>query len=91
MWFNCLNLVHKYLNVALIYFIILMKICIPEVLKDISLLVIFPPLWVLIKELTNPNSFPNFYRIILSVILTSMFYFPGLVHALLIMRDDGPI
>ena len=68
-----------------------MKICIPTVLKDISLLVIFPPLWVLIKELTNKNSFPNFYRIILNIVLTSMFYFPGLIHGMLIMRDDGPL
>ena len=37
-----------------------MKICIPTVLKDISLSVIFPPFGVLIKELTNKNSFPIF-------------------------------
>ena len=54
-------------------------------------MVIFPPLWVFLKELRNKDSFPNIYRIILNIILTSMFYFPGLVHAMTIMREDGPL
>ena len=68
-----------------------MKICVPTVIKDMLTMVIFPPLWVFLKELRNKDSFPNIYRIILNIILTSMFYFPGLVHAMSIMREDGPL
>ena len=46
-----------------------MKICVPTVIKDMLTMVIFPPLWVFLKELRNKNSFPNIYRIILSIIL----------------------
>ena len=67
-----------------------MKICVPTVLKDIAILVIFPPLWVILKEIRS-DSFPSLYNIILNIILTSMFYFPGLIHAMSIMRDEGPI
>ena len=68
-----------------------MKICVPTVLKDIAILVIFPPLWVILKEIRSSDSFPSLYNIILNIILTSMFYFPGLIHAMTIMREEGPL
>jgi len=68
-----------------------MKICVPTVLKDLLILIVFPPLWVFLKEVTSKDSFPNIYNIILNIILTSIFYFPGLIHAMTIMRDEGPL
>ena len=68
-----------------------MKICLPTIIKDIIIMVIFPPLWVLLKEAYSPIPFGNFVRVIFNVILTSMFYFPGLIHAMIILRTDGPI
>ena len=65
--------------------------CFPSQLKDIFLVVLFPPLWVIIKESTNKVPLKNAMRIVVSLVLTSCFYFPGLIHAMNIMRHDGKI
>ena len=65
--------------------------CYPSELKDIIIMVIFPPLWVFLKELNSENPFDNFSRIFINIILTCSFYFPGLVHAMSILRSEGSI
>tara|TARA_B110001469_G_scaffold124093_1_gene137179 strand:+ start:1346 stop:1789 length:444 start_codon:yes stop_codon:yes gene_type:complete len=65
--------------------------CFSSQLKDIFLVVLFPPLWIIVKEANSPVPFKNAMRIVVSLVLTSCFYFPGLIHAMNIMRHDGPI
>jgi len=65
--------------------------CFSSQLKDIFLIVLFPPLWIIVKEANSPVPFKNAMRIVVSLVLTSCFYFPGLIHAMNIMRHDGPI
>lgn len=67
------------------------SLCIPYNLLDFVMLIIFPPLWVFVKELTSPNPMDNFSRIVVCFILTSMLYFPGLMYALNILRMEGTI
>jgi uncharacterized membrane protein YqaE (UPF0057 family) len=63
--------------------------CIPSNLKDIFLIVLFPPLWVFLKELNSPNK--NFINVMYNILFTSFFYFPGLIHAMNLMRLEGTI
>ena len=65
--------------------------CFPSQLKDIFIMIFFPPLWVFLKELNSENPFDNFSRIFINIILTCSFYFPGLVHAMSILRSEGSI
>ena len=65
--------------------------CYPSVLKDIFIMVLFPPLWVILKEIYSKKPLQNFIRIVYSLLFTSCFYFPGLMHAMAIFRSDGGI
>jgi len=65
--------------------------CFPSQLKDIFIIVLFPPLWIFLKEMYSPIPFKNVMRIVINLALTSFFYFPGLIHAMNIMRYDGTI
>ena len=67
------------------------SLCIPYNILDFIMIVIFPPLWVFIKELKSDNPMSNFIRIFICFILTSLFYFPGLMYALNIARMEGTI
>ena len=58
--------------------------CVPKELPSYIILIIFPPLFVFIKELNN--GFKRFDRVIINFVLTSLFYFPGLLHGLSILR-----
>ena len=66
-------------------------ICFPPELGSMILILMFPPLFVFMKEFKADPPFKNFGRIIINFILTSMLYFPGLIHAMSILRKDGPI
>ena len=66
-------------------------ICFPKELGSMILILLFPPLFVFMKELKASPPFKNFGRIVVNFILTSMLYFPGLIHAMSILRNDGPI
>lgn len=66
-------------------------ICFPKELGSMILILLFPPLFVFMKELKGKPPFNNFGRIIINFILTSMLYFPGLIHAMSILRTDGPL
>lgn len=61
--------------------------CFPLALGDYAAIVLFPPLYVFLKE--KKNNFSKFTRIIICLILTSFFYFPGVIYALMIFRDEG--
>ena len=65
-------------------------ICIPSQLGDLVIMTIYPPIYVFMNEYYHPEPF-NIMKIIISFILTCFFYFPGLVHALELMRTRGPI
>ena len=66
-------------------------ICFPPELGSMIILLVFPPLFVILKEIKSKPPLQNVGRIIISFILTSMMYFPGLIHAMSILRTDGPI
>jgi uncharacterized membrane protein YqaE (UPF0057 family) len=63
--------------------------CIPSQFKDICIMILYPPLWVLLKEIYSENPFSNIGRVIINFILTCSFYFPGLIHAMSILRTEG--
>ena len=65
--------------------------CYPSELKDIIIMVIFPPLWVFLKEIYAKEPMKNFIRIVFNFLLTSFFYFPGLMHSMMIFRTEGGI
>jgi uncharacterized membrane protein YqaE (UPF0057 family) len=58
--------------------------CVPKELPKYIIMIIFPPLAVFIEEMNN--GFQNVGRIIINFILTSFFYFPGLLHAMNVIR-----
>ena len=69
-------------------------ICLPTHLPKIILSIIFPPLGIIIKHLNILPYFPyvtfdtfkslllNLHEIMISIVLTSLFYVPGLVYSL---------
>jgi uncharacterized membrane protein YqaE (UPF0057 family) len=65
--------------------------CYPSELKDITLMVLFPPLWVLLKEIYAKKPMSNIIRVVFNFLFTSCFYFPGLIHAMMIFRTEGGI
>lgn len=54
--------------------------CVPKQLTSYIILIVFPPLYVFIDEMNN--GFKRVDRIIICFILTSFFYFPGLIYGL---------
>ena len=65
--------------------------CYPTQLKDVAIMVLFPPLWVLLKEIYSKKPLTNIMRVVFNFIFTSIFYFPGLIHALMIFRVEGSL
>jgi uncharacterized membrane protein YqaE (UPF0057 family) len=64
------------------------KICYPKSLFDTILAVLFPPLYVILHEYRKTPKFKDMSNIIQSIILTSMFYIPGLMHAMFLLNTD---
>lgn len=58
------------------------KICVPNMLTDLIIIIVFPPLYVYFHQ--RDRNFNNITQIIISFILTSCMYFPGLIHAFLV-------
>lgn len=56
-------------------------ILIPANFFDTIIIVIFPPLYVFLHEYREVPRFKNISNIFKSLILTSLFYIPGLIHA----------
>ena len=55
-------------------------VCVPTYIGQLILTILFPPLGVLLDE--KKKGFPKPTRIITCLILTSLFYFPGLIYGL---------
>ena len=55
-------------------------VCLPIYLPRMIITIIFPPLGIILEQ--NEKGWPEPTKIITSIILTSCFYFPGLIHAL---------
>jgi|TARA_B110000285_G_scaffold176319_1_gene197950 uncharacterized membrane protein YqaE (UPF0057 family) len=64
------------------------KICYPKTLFDTIIAVLFPPLYVIIHEYRKTPKFKDMSNIIQNIILTSMFYVPGLMHAMFLLNND---
>ena len=90
--FNEDTLVYKFINGGIGYG----KLCVPNTLIDLILIVVFPPLYVISyqvqKYLKADKSSKKLVdhlditQIAVSFILTSCFYFPGFLHALSVMK-----
>ena len=84
------SLVDKFMSGGFGYGIV----CLPYNLIEIILIIIFPPIYVVFKQVNNYRrnknkgkdvyliKYINFREIILNLILTSLFYIPGFIHAL---------
>ena len=55
------------------------KICIPEKIVDMIIIIICPPLYVFLYQSKQPKF--NITPIITNLILSSCLYFPGFIHA----------
>ena len=55
-------------------------ICIPKYIFKLIMSIFIPPLGMFMEE--HSNGYKNVNRIIISIILTMMFYFPGLIYTL---------
>ena len=64
-------------------------ICIPSVLGPMLMCFLFPPLFVLVHEISKPSGKQNFINLFVNFLLTTMFYFPGLIHGMQLMRSEG--
>lgn len=65
-------------------------VCIPSQLRDIVIMVIYPPAYVFINEMYSSKPF-DIANVIISFVLTCLFYFPGLFHSLNLLRNTGGI
>jgi len=64
-------------------------ICVPSVLGPMMLCFIFPPFFVIAHELLKDARHRNLNNILVSFLLTSLFYFPGLMHGMNLLRHEG--
>ena len=62
------------------------KVCVPSFMTDMVIMLVYPPAYIFIYQ--QKKGFPDITMIITSFILTSCFYFPGLIHAMY-MRQTG--
>jgi len=64
-------------------------ICVPSVLGPMIMALIFPPIFVIMHELRKDSKHTNINNIFMSLLLTSLFYFPGLIHSMNLIRKEG--
>ena len=62
---------------------------IPYTIFDFIVIVLFPPIYIIVKE--YQTGFKSFHKIIYSIILTGLGYFPGLIYSIIEMDKRGPI
>lgn len=60
------------------------SICFPPETGNYILLILFPPLYVFVQQWNS--GFDRIDRILVNFLLTSFFYFPGLLHALSLLK-----
>ena len=61
------------------------KLCLSREFTRVILLLLFPPLYVFLNE--RENDFKNKGAILMSFILTCIFYFPGLIYTLMYKQN----
>ncbi len=57
------------------------KLCLSKEFTRLILLILFPPLYIFVNE--QETGFKNKMTILKSFVYTCLFYFPGLIHALM--------
>jgi len=62
------------------------SICYPKKLPDYLIILIMPPIYAILHEYRK--GFTNPLNIFKNLILTSMFYFPGFMHAMYLSDND---
>ena len=77
------SLYYKFIRGGLAYG----SLCIPDIILDLILIIIFPPIYVVTYQIRKKKI--DMGQIILSFVLTSLFYFPGFIHALSVMNNKG--
>lgn len=78
---NNKSLYHKFMDGGLGYG----SLCVPNLILDLILIIIFPPIYVIAYQIQNKKM--DVGQIMLNFMLTSLFYFPGFIHALSIMKN----
>ena len=61
------------------------KICVPTSLTDYILMIVYPPLYVFFFQ--RRKNYEDIGMIVKAFILTSFFYFPGLVFAIYVKNN----
>lgn len=61
------------------------KLCLDREFTRLILMILFPPLYIILSE--YERGFTNKSAILMNFILTSIFYVPGLIHAL-VYKDN---
>jgi len=74
--FDNQNQMDKMMNGGILYG----TICFPKNMPKYIFLVVFPPMYFIIDQ--YEKGFPRIDKIIISFILTTFFYFPGLIYGL---------
>ncbi len=59
--------------------------CIPKQIKDIILILIYPPAYIFLIEYRNKKGF-NISHVMVCFVLTCCFYFPGVIYAMSELR-----
>tara|TARA_B100000035_G_C20546874_1_gene356492 strand:- start:134 stop:406 length:273 start_codon:yes stop_codon:yes gene_type:complete len=60
------------------------KVCVSNKISDMLMIIAFPPLFVFFHQKKRKKY--DFIQLLTSIFLTSLFYFPGFIHALSIMK-----
>lgn len=56
------------------------KVCVPNHINDFIMMIVYPPAYIFFVQ--KDRGFTSIWQIIISFLLTSLFYFPGLIHAI---------
>ena len=64
------------------------SICVAAILFDQIMAIMFPPLYVFVHEYRKTPKFKDVLNIFKNLMLTSMFYVPGMMHAMYLMYND---
>lgn len=62
-------------------------ICYPSNFPKYIFMIVFPPLYFIIDQ--YEKGFPRVDKIIISFVLTAMFYFPGLIYAIQDLNESN--
>jgi uncharacterized membrane protein YqaE (UPF0057 family) len=62
------------------------KICVPTSLTDYILMIVYPPAYVFLYQ--KREGFNDIGMIVKAFILTSFFYFPGLIFAIFVKNNS---